>query len=577
MTPKTASVSGNWSSTATWGGAAVPVDGDAVIINSGITVTMDVNQSGFANGLLSMDIEGILTFKVDSVTYLKMNGNITGAGQLIVGTSANPIQRPTAGSESRCQLIFNSTGTINLPNISMYGWYPSLEYTTLSANANSGQPTIVLNDDLGLQQGDIIVIGSGAIAGYLTESQAGIYTVQSYVASTKTVTLTANLGTHNRLAGDYVGVINRPIKISRTSGTAAFISVNTNPVALTGVRIESGHFMVGSGNNAAGFYAGVFNHCSSATRAFVQYAINATFNNCVMANYQPGSIIFGTLNVTGCLCINTSSIMGYVLNNGIITNSVGQNNVSPGANGTYNNCIIKNCRLSGATTIGGAIIKNSNVEVFGIPTASEVGGANLDFPITYINCHLKGSTTGIFNINTGKAYNCIFDNDPQMNEWWRSGKLLESFDHNQIIGNYAAWMKGGSILTQTVSSTPQPGKLTFNPVSSTIPVYRDFNILAPANRTIRELIMVNKSFSGGTVALQIIDPANDPLIDSTQTPLVQSTLPDTPSTNLQLGIAYKSSVAKELILRILVQNGSGTANIDVTRIQQSFQKPRQLI
>jgi hypothetical protein len=138
-------------------------------------------------------------------------------------------------------------------------------------------------------------------------------------------------------------------------------------------------------------------------------------------------------------------------------------------------------------------------------------------------------------------------------------------------------MLGGTITTQTIGSVPQTGKLTFNPTSSSIPVFRDFKILAPANRVIRELITVNKSFSGGIVALQIIDPANDPLIDPIQTPLAQSILPDTPSTNSQLGIAYKSSVAKELILRVLVQNGSGTANIDVTRIQQSFQKPRQLI
>jgi hypothetical protein len=145
------------------------------------------------------------------------------------------------------------------------------------------------------------------------------------------------------------------------------------------------------------------------------------------------------------------------------------------------------------------------------------------------------------------------------------------------VGNYKAWLLGGTITTQTISSVIQPGKLTFNPTSSSNPVFRDFKILAPTNRTIRELITVNKSFSGGIVALQIIDPMSDPLIDSSQSPLAQSTLPDTTNTNLQLGIAYKSSVAKELILRVLVQSATGTANIDVTRIQQSFQKPRQLI
>jgi hypothetical protein len=97
------------------------------------------------------------------------------------------------------------------------------------------------------------------------------------------------------------------------------------------------------------------------------------------------------------------------------------------------------------------------------------------------------------------------------------------------------------------------------------------------NRIIRELVTVNKSFSGGIVALQIIDPMNDPLIDPTQTPLAQSALPDTQNTTLQLGIAYKSPTAKELILRVLVQSASGTANIDVTRIQQSFQKQNKLI
>jgi hypothetical protein len=57
---KTATVSGNWSSTATWGGQPVPTASDAVTINSGVTVTVDqsaactsilVNSPSSANGI----------------------------------------------------------------------------------------------------------------------------------------------------------------------------------------------------------------------------------------------------------------------------------------------------------------------------------------------------------------------------------------------------------------------------------------------------------------------------------------------------------------------------------------------
>jgi len=60
MATKTASVSGLWSDKATWGGAAVPVNGDAVVINAGVTVLFNVDQSAWANGVLSIQIDGLL-------------------------------------------------------------------------------------------------------------------------------------------------------------------------------------------------------------------------------------------------------------------------------------------------------------------------------------------------------------------------------------------------------------------------------------------------------------------------------------------------------------------------------------
>jgi hypothetical protein len=130
-------------------------------------------------------------------------------------------------------------------------------------------------------------------------------------------------------------------------------------------------------------------------------------------------------------------------------------------------------------------------------------------------------------------------------------------------------MNGGIITTIS-------GKLNFACQSASYPVFRDYKILAPANRTIRELITLTKDTSTILTKLQIIDPANDPLIDSTASPLSEVTALNNTNPQ-QLGIAYKSTIAKELILRVYCQNASGNVLIDTSRINQSFQKPRQLI
>jgi hypothetical protein len=581
-------VSGNWSNTATWGGAAVPVNGDAVIINNGITVTLDVNQSSFTNGLLSLIINGTLNVSPSVVTCLKMNGNITGTGTFNMGTVANPIQRAASGSSNRFNLILNATSTIGGINWTAQGWNPTLESTTLSANAAVNATTIVLNQDLGLQSGDQIFIGCGTVIGVLAFASVpetpNVYTVSAYNSSTKTVTLSSGLK-NARLAGDYVVFASRPILINRTSGTNVIDdgSLNNN-ITFNGVLIASELLYPDDYTENH-----VFNHCTfnlggnGDKSGVISCIINSTFNYCSF--YDVIAYQSALLSINNCFLASSDNLVD--VSNSIINNCIGQNldDVQFGYGSSPTNIIMNSTfNSSGEIYWGGGIFINvqcpngqSQAIYGGDPTTfgimNKFKATNCNFTNIQDQYHFKGVYGTLYNclisaIGTITLVDCV-----DRPVW----AIVESFDHNQIIGNYAAWMKGGSIVTQTISSTPQPGKLTFNPISATIPVFRDFKILAPANRVIRELITVNKTFSGGIVALQIIDPMNDPLIDSSQSPLAQSLLPDTPNTTLQLGIAYKSSVAKELILRILVQNGSGSANIDVTRIQQSFQKPRQLI
>jgi hypothetical protein len=67
--------------------------------------------------------------------------------------------------------------------------------------------------------------------------------------------------------------------------------------------------------------------------------------------------------------------------------------------------------------------------------------------------------------------------------------------------------------------------------------------------------------------MELIDPANDPLIDNTATPLATYNLPDQPNTNLPLKLAYKSNKAMNAILRISAKNSTGTVNIDTRLIE----------
>ena len=142
LVARTASVSGNWSDIATWGGTAVPTSADAVTINNGISVTVDVaatcaslttvNTGGITiSGSNSLTVTGLITMARPGTNATNFTIAV-GAGTLSCGsltmaattTTRNDILSISTGNvtvtgtlttgTTGCQITFTGAGTLNL-------------------------------------------------------------------------------------------------------------------------------------------------------------------------------------------------------------------------------------------------------------------------------------------------------------------------------------------------------------------------------------------------------------------------------------------------------------------------------
>jgi hypothetical protein len=134
---RTASVTGNWNATATWGGASVPTSANDVVINAGVTVTVNVaaaansityNGGATANvitisGTNSLAVTGAITMNgTTAVTGNQATLLTIGSGSVSCASLAiNPIAG-NLGSNNRRTEVTISTGSLSVTgNISASG------------------------------------------------------------------------------------------------------------------------------------------------------------------------------------------------------------------------------------------------------------------------------------------------------------------------------------------------------------------------------------------------------------------------------------------------------------------------
>jgi hypothetical protein len=105
---RTASVTGDWNNTATWGGESVPGQGDDVTINAGVTVT--VNGAYSCNSITLGTGDGIA-----SLTFSNTNPSLTVIGNVSVGTTLNPFK--SAGSITFIEGSTLTAGSVSLVTV----------------------------------------------------------------------------------------------------------------------------------------------------------------------------------------------------------------------------------------------------------------------------------------------------------------------------------------------------------------------------------------------------------------------------------------------------------------------------
>lgn len=221
---RTASVTGPWNASATWGGQSVPVAGDAVTINSGITVTVTaaaacasiatVNTGGITiNGTNSLTVSGLVSMARPSSNNTNFTISV-GAGSALFGsltmsattTTKNNIISITTGTATvsgtlttgttGCRFIFTGAGTLNLNGtrsnsptiVAVSGSTVNIGVGTLSATQFTAM-TLPTGSNLNYSGAAAQTVYATTYLGNLGFSGAGTKTI----AASTTVTVNGNI------------------------------------------------------------------------------------------------------------------------------------------------------------------------------------------------------------------------------------------------------------------------------------------------------------------------------------------------------------------------------------------------
>lgn len=417
---RTASVSGNWSNTATWGGAAVPVAGDNIILNSGITLTVDVNTAAVTTIVMNAPAAN--------------NAIIINSGITLNATGAITMTSPSAGTIT--QTLAVGDGILNAASIAIPGSATAGRYCTMSINTGTVNVTGAITTSGTAAQSRITFTGAGTI------NVGGNFASGTFTASTGTVNFN---GTGAQTIGD---LAYNNLTTSGGSGTKTWtlgaaramtgnISVGTgtnlttagnNTLSVAGTTDVTGTLTLGgtSGKTFSGDVTinagGVWNETGVATYTiagnFTNNATTFTANTGVhtfsgttktiggtTANVIPSATFTGNYTNSGTLtCATALTVTGaavVLINNGTITATTALSGTGALTNpATYTLNIGGTCSITTLTNAGTAAITGAGAISTALTNFTNTGTLNLGGSGTITG--ITNGTGGIVNLtNSG--------------------------------------------------------------------------------------------------------------------------------------------------------------------------------
>ncbi len=224
---RTASVTGDWSNTATWGGNPVPTALDDVIINNNVTVTVDV-----AAACLSLTING---GTLPSTVTLSGTNSLTVTSSILInaGTGTNAHKTVDVGS-----------GTLSCTNI------------TLITTGNNNRTTRLLIGTGTVNVSGNIVMGANSVRSHITFSGAGTLNLDGSITGGDIVQATTTTGSTVNFKGSspQTGILGGGtyqyynLHFNNSATATLDVSITTSRV-LGNVSVQSGILSTGATTN----------------------------------------------------------------------------------------------------------------------------------------------------------------------------------------------------------------------------------------------------------------------------------------------------------------------------------------